>query len=91
MRIGKTQATGSQCIDVGCLDQAPLATVATDVTDSQVVGQDEDDIGLRMLGRDSKRSLKDELQDKGTRQEKLQYLDGTHALTVTPKDQPKDR
>ena len=58
MRIGKTQSPGSQGINIRSFDQAPFATVTTDVTDSQVVSQDENNIRLRRLRRSHKRTVK---------------------------------
>ena len=45
MGIGEPETAHGEFIDVGSLDQAAIAAVDVGVTDSQVVGEDEDDVG----------------------------------------------
>jgi hypothetical protein len=49
MGVGEAQAALGQGIKVRSVDQATLATVAIDVPDTEIVGEDKDNVG-RSLG-----------------------------------------
>lgn len=49
MRIGESQAAGRQRINIWGFYQAAVATVATNVADSEIIGQDDHDV-RRSLG-----------------------------------------
>jgi hypothetical protein len=57
MGIGKAYALGGQTIHVRSVNPTPLATVAFEVANAEVVGQDEYNVGS--LGRESGKGKQD--------------------------------
>ena len=50
MGVGKTQSSRRERVDVGSVDQATVTTVTVDITDSQVISKNENDVRFFGVG-----------------------------------------
>jgi hypothetical protein len=72
--VGESKTARGQFVDVWCVDLTAVAAVAFYVANAQVVGQDENDVGLRVdFGPRSRRARIPQFGRTGSQNEQYEH------------------